>query len=98
MTEGELINVNKSTGGVVPISANLRDLGPSNGSCDHGPILIFWHGRWYPKPTRDLSVKMRPFAMPTTQKALQAWQTQPKALCRIGASDLLTQEIETGFS
>jgi hypothetical protein len=55
------------------ISANLRDFGPPNGSCDHGPIPIFWFGGRYPKPTRDLSIKMRSLSMPTAQKALQAW-------------------------
>src|SRR2546421_11716685 len=59
--------------GIGPISTNLRDFGPPNGSCDHGPIPIFWFGGRYPKPTRDLSIKMRSLSMPTAQKALQAW-------------------------
>ena len=81
-----------------PISANLRDLDPPNGSCDHGPMPVLSSGRRNPKPVRDLSVEMGPVAMTTAQKALQAWQTRPKALGGIAASDLLTQEIETGFS
>ena len=36
--------------------------------------------------------------MATAQKALQAWQTRSKALGGVAASDLLAQEIETGFS
>jgi hypothetical protein len=60
-------------GGTLAISANLRDFGLPNGSCDHGPIPIFWFGGRYLKPTRDLSIKMRSLSMPTAQKALQAW-------------------------
>ena len=36
--------------------------------------------------------------MATAQKALQAWQTRSKALGGVAASDLLAQEIKTGFS
>src|SRR2546429_4087144 len=40
-----------------PISANLRDMSPPNGSCDHGPIPVFWSSRRNPKPVTDLSIK-----------------------------------------
>lgn len=53
-----------------PIGANLRDVDPPNGSCDHGLIPVLWSGSRNPKPVAHLSVKMGPVAMTAAQKAL----------------------------